>query len=88
MGFGAVGVIMLMIVFIFYMRMVDARMRTRGHKTDIDNALETADVFESVADDRAALKTIDQALLKFPENERLLNRRSVLIARLDETSSP
>lgn len=87
MGFGAVGVIMLLIVFIFYMRMVEARYRNRSQKTDIERILETADVFESVAKDNSALKVIEQALLDHPENRQLLARKAKLISRLAESSS-
>lgn len=87
MGFGAVGVIMLLIVFIFYMRMVEARYQNRSQKTDIERILETADVFESVAKDNSALKVIEQALLDHPENRQLLARKAKLISRLAESSS-
>jgi hypothetical protein len=71
MGFGAVGIIMLVIVFVFYMKMVDSRAQGRKRKHQVLSILEKAEIFESVANDQQALKVIEQGLKDYPENERL-----------------
>jgi len=69
------------------MRMVEARFKSRTQKTKIESALETADVFESVAKDSSALKVIEAALLEHPDNAQLLQRKAILSARLVDSSS-
>lgn len=71
MGFGAVGIIMLVIVFVFYMKMVDSRAQGRKRKHQVQSILEKAEIFESVANDQQALKVIEQGLKDYPENEQL-----------------
>ncbi len=87
MGFGAIGMVMLTIVLIFYLKMVNARARGRVHKTQIESILEKADIFESVADDRSALKVIESALQEYPDNVRLMDRKQSLLKRLDASAS-
>lgn len=86
MGFGAVGIVMLFVVFIFYMRMVDARSSNRRSKSQIESILEKAAVFESVDDDENALAEIEKALEKYPENPALLSKASVLKNRLNTSN--
>lgn len=85
MGFGAVGMVMLAIVLVFYIRMIDGRMKSRRSSSEIKGILEKADVFESVADDASALKVIQQALVKHPNQPALLERESILKARLSSS---
>ncbi len=87
MGFGAIGLVMLSVVLIFYLKMVDARARGRSYKSQVDSILEKADIFESVADDRSALKVIESALQEYPDNARLMDRQQTLLKRLDSSSS-
>lgn len=84
MGFGAVGFVMLAIVLLFYLRMMDARSRGRKQKNAVQIALEKASVFESVADDRNALQVIENALTENPADERLLEKKKDLVARLED----
>lgn len=87
MGYGAVGVVMLAIVFIFYMRMIDARTKARKTKSQTDSILEKADVLESVAQDKAALKVINDGLKNYPNDSKLLNRKQRLIDQIDESAA-
>lgn len=84
MGFGAVGFVMLAIVLLFYLRMMDARARGRRQKDSVQIALEKAAVFESVADDRNALKVVDAALVEYTDNVQLMRKRKELLARLED----
>jgi hypothetical protein len=83
MGFGAVGVIMLVIVFVFYMKMVDARTQNRKRKHQVQSILEKAEIFESVANDLQALTVIKQGLEDYPANEQLQDKAEEITKRLN-----
>ncbi|WP_196160241.1 hypothetical protein [Reinekea sp. G2M2-21] len=87
MGFGAIGLVMLTVVLIFYLKMVDARARGWSHKSQVESIIEKADIFESVADDKSALKIIESGLLEYPDNPHLMDRKQILLRRLDSSSS-
>ena len=84
MGFGAVGLVMLSIVLLFYLRMISERSAKRRHSSKISAILAQADIFESAANDQAALKAIDEGLREHPDQPELLKRRQTLQKRLDE----
>jgi len=85
MGFGAVGAIMLIIVFIFYMRMVDARMKTRQGKDQIKLILDKVAIFESVAKDDDALNLINTSLEEYPDNPTLVAKKEYILNKINET---
>jgi hypothetical protein len=87
MGFGAVGVIMLVIVFVFYMKMVDSRAQSRKRKHQVASILEKADVFESVAKDQQALDVVQQGLKDYPDNAQLLFKAKQISERLKASDS-
>lgn len=82
MGFNAIGIIMLVVVFVFYMRMIDARAAARQRKHQVTSILEKAEIFESVAQDEHALAVINEGLVSHPENSQLLNKAQELKQRL------
>jgi hypothetical protein len=82
MGFGAVGVIMLVIVFVFYMKMVDARAHGRLRKDQVQSIIEKASVFESIGKDEDALKVITDALITYPDNDQLKYKAEELRLRI------
>ncbi|MBU2864109.1 hypothetical protein QWZ13_18950 [Reinekea marina] len=82
MAFSMVGGVMLLLVLIFYFRMVDNRNSARQRKSQVQHWLEKAEVFESVADDKNALKTLEQALAAHPEEPDLLEKAKSVRLRL------
>jgi len=83
MGIGAVGVIMLVIVLIYYLRMVERRMAGRQHKDQVTLMLEKIDILESVAQDRKAMKLIEQAQQTHPNDYRLNEAKNRIQQRLN-----
>lgn len=84
MGFGAVGAIMLIIVFIFYMRMVDARTKDLSKQDPIKDMLDQVEVFESLANDKKALELVNKFLKEHSSDARLLDKKEQLQKRLND----
>lgn len=87
MGFSMVGGVMLLLVLIMYLKMIDARTAARNRKSQVQHWLEKAEIFESVADDINALKTIEAAKLALPEEPALTEKEKVIQSRLANNSS-
>ncbi|WP_320826024.1 hypothetical protein [Reinekea sp.] len=83
MGIGAVGVIMLAIVLIYYLRMVERRMASRQHKDQLTLMLEKIAILESVAQDQKALLLVEQAQHTYPGENRLTEARARIQQRLN-----
>lgn len=86
MGVAAIGIIMLIIVLLFYWRMVSERNPARKAKSPTEEILEKVEVFESLAKDAEALTYLNKQLESRPADEQLLNKKNALSERLK--SSP
>jgi hypothetical protein len=82
MGFGAVGIFMLIIVLLFYGRMFAERNPSRKRKNKTDEILEKTEIFESLAKDDEALTFLNEQIKKEPTNQRLLDKRQEISKRL------
>ena len=82
MGFVSVGIVMLIVVFMFYMRMINSRFDLRNRSSTITLTLEKVGILESAGDDQAALKMAQEALHEYPDNQLLKERISVIEERL------
>ncbi|WP_411743261.1 hypothetical protein [Reinekea sp.] len=82
MGFSMVGGVMLLLVLIMYLKMIDARTAARNRKSQAQHWIEKAEVFESVADDANALKTIVAAKLVLPDEPALIKKENSIRSRL------
>lgn len=78
---------MLIIVFVFYMRMVNSRFDSNKHQSQITLMLEKIAILESSGDDRAALKMAKESLQIFPKNQRIKDRITLIEKRLSRHSS-
>ncbi len=84
MGFVSVGILMLIIVFIFYMKMVNQRFDQRQRPSQETQLLEKIAILESAGDDPGALKMANEGLKQFPNNERIRERIKIIEHRLSE----
>ena len=82
-----VGGIMLLLVLVIYLKMIDARAASRRRKSQVQHWLEKVEVFESVADDDNALKTIEQAKLALPEETALIEKENTIRSRQSNIKS-
>ncbi|MDO7641715.1 MAG: hypothetical protein MUQ43_01285 [Reinekea forsetii] len=87
MELGGVGLVMLVVVFIYYLRMVGRRMASRQRKDQISLILEKVGILESVAQDRKALLIVEQAQQSHPNQPRLAQARARIQARLSSVES-
>jgi len=78
MAFGTVGIIMLAVVLMFYMKMVDARARLRKKADPIQDIIDVAAVFESIAKDAEALEIINKGLATYVDAPSLLQKKKQL----------
>lgn len=76
--------VMLAIVLLYYLRMIGERSAKRKHSSKVSAVLAKVDVFESAANDRAALKVVKEGLQDFPDNPALLERYKAIELRLKE----
>jgi Na+-transporting methylmalonyl-CoA/oxaloacetate decarboxylase gamma subunit len=83
MGIGAVGVVMLFIVLIYYLRMVGRRAVSRQHKDQVSLMLEKIAILESVAQDQKALLLVEQALQTYSHDHRLSTAKNRIQQRLN-----
>ena len=87
MELGGVGLVMLVVVFIYYLRMVGRRMANRQRKDQISLILEKVGILESVAQDRKALLIVEQAQQTHPNQPRLAQAQARIQARLNSVES-
>ena len=87
MAFSIVSMAMLFVVMIYYWRMVEARKAARQRTDQITHWLEKTAIFEQVADDRSALRTIQEALEHYPGHPSLLKKEQQISARLDDDAA-
>ncbi|WP_273285524.1 hypothetical protein [Reinekea forsetii] len=87
MELGGVGLVMLVVVFIYYLRMVGRRMANRQRKDQISLILEKVGILESVAQDRKALLIVEQAQQSHPNQPRLAQAQARIQARLNSAES-
>ncbi|ATX75506.1 hypothetical protein [Reinekea forsetii] len=87
MELGGVGLVMLVVVFIYYLRMVGRRMASRQRKDQISLILEKVGILESVAQDRKALLIVEQAQQSHPNQPRLAQAQARIQARLNSAES-
>ncbi len=81
MGFVGVGVVMLVLALIIYMRVVSARMKQR-HREDRSEALivEQADTLAEFGKTEDAIRLLEKALLEKPGSPLILARLELLRA--------
>lgn len=87
MEFGAVGLVMLAIVLLYYLRMVSERAAQRKHSDKVSAILAQVEVFESAADDTSALKTVKEGLQRFPDHPALTARCKTIEQRLQDNKT-
>lgn len=87
MGYGAVGLVMLAIVLLFYLRMVSDRFSLYRRPDNIRALLDKAEVFESVADDQSALKVIESGLIDHPDQPDLISRKKAIEQRIRDADN-
>ncbi len=85
MAFAAVGGLMLLIVLIFYMRMVNEKLKPHQRETSVDAILSKVEIFESLAKDKEALEFIEDAIMRNPKEKRLIDKKSLMAKRLNES---
>lgn len=82
MSIAAIGIFMLIIVLLFYGRMISERNPARRAKSQTEEILERVAVFESLAKDAEALAYLEKELESCPEDEQLVNKKKALSERL------
>lgn len=82
MTFAAIGGLMLMIVLMFYIKMINKRLSSRQHKSQTQHLIEKAEIFESIAKDKDALKVIEDGLKDYPNSAQLKNKQKALLDKL------
>lgn len=82
MEFGAVGLVMLAIVLMFYWRMINQRDTGQKSKGEVEETLEKVRIFESLAKDRDALDYLNQQMMKLPDSKQLTDKKKALEKRL------
>ncbi|TCS38128.1 hypothetical protein [Reinekea marinisedimentorum] len=88
MSVAAIGIFMLIIVLLFYWRMVSERNPVRKVRSTTEEILEKVQVFESLAKDAEALKYLNEQLQKMPADAQLLNKKEELTGRLNPPQEP
>lgn len=83
MGFAGIGILMLIVVFVVYMRMINRRFDGQSHQSQVSLLLEKIEILESVGDDRAALKMARESLSEFPDSKALKNKIQLIEKHLD-----
>ncbi|WP_108124281.1 tetratricopeptide repeat protein [Saccharospirillum mangrovi] len=78
LGFAGVGALMLVVVFISYLRMVNKRMALRDRRGYEDRlVVEQADTLEAFGRDKDAQRLLEKALERLPNS-------TMIQARLDQ----
>ena len=85
MGFAGIGILMLIIVFVIYMRMINRRFEIQPHHSQISLILDKIEILESVGDDKAALKMARESLEDFPDSKPLRDKIRSIEHHLSKT---
>ncbi|MEJ2041780.1 MAG: hypothetical protein P8X74_10045 [Reinekea sp.] len=84
MGLAGIGILMLIVVFVIYMRVVNRRFDGRFHPSQESLMLEKIEILESIGDDRAALKMARESLSDFPDSKELIEKIQFIEKRLGD----
>ncbi|TXR51444.1 hypothetical protein [Reinekea thalattae] len=84
MSFISIGIIMLTIVLIQYLRTFSRRRPVKPSKSEIDAIIEKVAVFEALAKDAEALNYLEKELKQHPNNQKLTAKKQALLARMSD----